>query len=172
MCVLIEGADLDRVLQLIGKTNQFNLTTRRHGVAKLRQMLAAPGTIGYTLRVADRFGDHGLVAVLIAVADPTTTVPTLEIDTWLMSCRVINRTVEEFFFNSLVASARRAGIERLVGVYVPTKKNDLVRNLYERLGFSRCGSSNHGQIAYELRLTTCTPPKSFVKPKEDLLQTV
>ena len=53
-----------------------------------------------------------------------------------------------------------------VGVYVPTKKNDLVRTLYERLGFSRCGSSNHGQIAYELRLTMCTPPKSFVKPKE------
>ena len=168
----IEGADLDRVVQLIAKTNQFNLTTRRHGVAKLRQMLAAPGTIGRTLRVADRFGDHGLIAVLIAVADPTAAVPTLEIDTWLMSCRVINRTVEEFFFNSLVASARRAGIERLVGVYVPTKKNDLVRHLYERLGFARFGSSGDGPIAYELRLTASAFAKTFVKPKEDLLQTV
>lgn len=167
----IEAADLDRVVQLIAKTNQFNLTTRRHGLAKLRQMLDAPGTIAHTLRVADRFGDHGLVAVLIAVADRTTTVPTLEIDTWLMSCRVINRTVEEFFFNSLVASARSAGIERLVGVYVPTKKNALVKEHYERLGFARCGPSGDGQSTYELRLTASALARTFVKPKEDLLQT-
>ena len=167
----IEGVDFDRVVQLIAKTNQFNLTTRRHGAAELRRMLAAPGTIGNTLRVADRFGDHGLVAVIIAVADPTASVPTLEIDTWLMSCRVINRTVEEFFFNCLVTSARGAGIERLVGVYVPTKKNELVKNLYERLGFVRCGSSGDGQIAYELWLTKSTCAKTFVKPKEELLQT-
>jgi len=168
----IDGADLDRVVQLMGKTNQFNLTTRRHGLAQLRQMLDAPGTIGYTLRVADRFGDHGLVSVLIAITDSAATVPTLHIDTWLMSCRVISRTVEEFFFNTLVASARRAGVERLVGVYVPTTKNDLVKAHYDRLGFARRSPSDNHHIEYELTLTGATSAKTFVQFIKDVPRTV
>ena len=104
-----------------------------------------------------------MVSVLIAIADSAATVPTLHIDTWLMSCRVISRTVEELLFNTLVASARRAGIERLVGVYVPTTKNDLVKAHYDRLGFTRRGSSNNRHIEYELTLTEATSAKTFVQ---------
>jgi FkbH-like protein len=166
----IDEADLDRVVQLIGKTNQFNLTTRRHGPAKVRQMLGAPGTIGLTLRLVDRFGDHGLVSVLIAVADsadPTT----LHIDTWLMSCRVISRSVEQFLFNALVDLATRAGIQRLVGVYVPSPKNELVKDLYDRLGFVPRDRSAEA-IEYHLDLGAAAPLKTFVRHAEPVFNGV
>ena len=105
----IDEADLMRVVQLLGKTNQFNLTTRRHTREDVLRLLALPDAIGLTVRVADRFGDHGLIGVLIAAAaddDPRT----LRVDTWLMSCRVIGRTVEEFFVAELLEARRTAGL--------------------------------------------------------------
>jgi FkbH-like protein len=167
----IDEADMDRVVQLIGKTNQFNLTTRRHAPAKVRQMLLAPGTIGLTLRLVDRFGDYGLVSVLIAAADPGA-ARTLHIDTWLMSCRVISRSVEEFFFNALVDLARQAGVERLVGVYVPSQKNGLVKDLYARLGFTRYETTSGEGVEYHLDLTAATPRTTFVRHAETVIQAV
>ena len=158
----IDEGDMDRVVQLIGKTNQFNLTTRRHGLAKVRQMLDLPATVGLTLRMSDRFGDHGLVSLIIATSVPGAELPTLAIDTWLMSCRVISRTAEEFFLNALIAAAREAGVSRLVGEYVPTAKNGLVRELYDRLGFERRGMSESGVLTYQMELKTASPAKTFV----------
>lgn len=161
----IDAVDLDRVVQLIGKTNQFNLTTRRHSPMTLRQMLDAPGTIGLTLRVEDRFGDHGLIAVLIAVAD-TTHADMLQVDTWLMSCRVINRTVEDFLFNALVDAASQAGVRRLRGLYVPTPKNGLVKDLYLRLGFVPCPARDPATVEYELDLESVQKAKTFVHRRQ------
>ncbi|NQT40867.1 MAG: HAD-IIIC family phosphatase, partial [Planctomycetes bacterium] len=127
----IDQSDMQRVVQLIGKTNQFNLTTRRHGTGDVRQMLAQPGAIGLSLRVADRFGDYGLVAVVLGAPDENAPAKTLRIDTLLMSCRVIGRTVEEFFFNALLHRAREAGYQCLLGEFLPTRKNGLVADLYE-----------------------------------------
>jgi FkbH-like protein len=159
----IEETDLDRVVQLIGKTNQFNLTTRRHSATHVRAMLAHPMTIGRSLRLTDRFGDYGLIAVILAVAAPDSGPSTLLIDTWLMSCRVINRTAEEFFFNALCTEARARGIEHLVGCFVPTAKNGLVQDLYKRLGFAPRGLSNNGSVLYDLELTKTSPAKTFVE---------
>lgn len=167
----IDDADMDRVVQLIGKTNQFNLTTRRHGPAAVRQMLGAPDTIGLTLRLVDRFGDYGLVSVLIAMADPSGERGTLLIDTWLMSCRVISRTVEEFFFNALIDRARRSGVERLVGVYQPSSKNALVKDLYERMGFTRRGTTESG-VEYHLEMTQAAALKTFVQSADSMVQAV
>ncbi len=167
----IDDADMDRVVQLIGKTNQFNLTTRRHGPAAVRQMLGAPDTIGLTFRLVDRFGDYGLVSVLIAVADPSRERGTLLIDTWLMSCRVISRTVEEFFFNVLIDRARRSGVERLVGVYQPSSKNALVKDLYERMGFTRRGTTDSG-VEYHLDMTQAAALKTFVQSSDSVVQAV
>src|SRR5258706_14638469 len=164
----IDEPDMDRVVQLIGKTNQFNLTTRRHGPEQVRQILAAPGSIGLTLRVADRFGDYGLVSVLIAVPDPDAATG-LVIDTWLMSCRVISRTVEEFLFNALMDVARSRGAESLVGGYAPTAKNALVKDLYERLGFMRL-TNGDSAVTYRLNIAGATPTKCFVRTKEAGLQ--
>ncbi len=166
----IDEEDLDRVVQLIGKTNQFNLTTRRHSAEHVRHLLARPETIGLTLRMTDRFGDYGLVSVLLAVPDldrgPATRPSPLRIDTWLMSCRVIGRTAEEFFFNALVDEARRRGVNRLVGHYCPAPKNGLVKDLYDRLGFARRDSEEGGMFAYELHLADAVAAKTLVRLKE------
>jgi FkbH-like protein len=114
------------------------------------------------VRLADRFGEHGLISVLIALrgaAEPDT----LQIDTWLMSCRVINRTVEHFLFNALLDAAARQGIRRLRGTYLATPKNGLVRELYARLGFApRPGVGVPGDH-YELDVEGASPAKTFVR---------
>jgi FkbH-like protein len=166
----IDEPDMDRVVQLIGKTNQFNLTTRRHGAERVRQLLAAPGSVGLSLRVADRFGDYGLVSVLIAAPDPEAHPGSLVIDTWLMSCRVISRTVEEFLFHALIEAARAGGVESLVGVYVRSAKNALVKDLYDRLGFTKLDTANNGEITYRLQVAHATSIKSFVLAKDAILQ--
>jgi FkbH-like protein len=131
----ISEEDMPRVVQLIGKTNQFNLTTRRHSESQVREILSMPRSLGFTIRLADRFGDHGLIAVVIG--RPSDSDPmTLLIDTWLMSCRVIGRTTEEFTLQQILERSRRIGYRSVVGEYIPTRKNMLVQDLLPRLGFA------------------------------------
>jgi FkbH-like protein len=120
-----------RVTQLINKTNQFNLTTRRYTEAQVTAMEqdAAYHTLQVSLR--DRFGDNGMISVTICRAGPDA----WEIDTWLMSCRVINRRVEDAVLNQIALAARAAGARHLVGEYIPTDRNGLVADLLARLGF-------------------------------------
>lgn len=158
----IDDADFERVVQLIGKTNQFNLTTRRHSAEQLRRMLAHPATIGLTLRMVDRFGDYGLVSVILAVEDDSQP-GSLQIDTWLMSCRVISRTAENFLFNALMEEARQRGARRLIGHYIPTPKNGLVKDLYDRLGFKPALNGSNGTQTYELDLAQAMPSTSFIQ---------
>ncbi len=160
----IDEADLMRVVQLLGKTNQFNLTTRRHSREDVLRLLALPDAVGLTVRVADRFGDHGLIGVLIAAAaddDPRT----LRVDTWLMSCRVIGRTVEEFFVAELLSGAGRLGYRRILGEYIPTKKNALVADLYDRMGFRRVEAGPDGSVHYELAMDQAPQPVTYLLPK-------
>jgi FkbH-like protein len=158
----IDEADLPRVVQLLGKTNQFNLTTRRHGEEQVRRMLAEPGALGLTVRMADRYGDSGLVACVLALPEPD--VRALRIDTWLMSCRVIGRTLEHLTLRELASHATRLGYRRLIGEYIPTAKNQLVARLYEDLGFSAdsrgVAVGEPSRFAVELPLSK--PPVTFV----------
>ena len=136
VCGPVTPADLPRVTQLINKTNQFNPTTRRYSTEQILEMLAAPGTISLQLRLRDRFGDNGLVSVLIL--RPIDGHPErLEIDTWVMSCRVFGRQLEHEALNVVVESARRAGVGEIIGTYAPTAKNSVVSDLYEKFGFQR-----------------------------------
>jgi FkbH-like protein len=161
----IDEADLMRVVQLLGKTNQFNLTTRRHGREDVLRLIATADAIGLTVRVEDRFGDHGLIGVLIAV--PAEAEPgTLRVDTWLMSCRVIGRTVEEYFVVELLERARRLGYRRIVGEYIPTKKNALVSELYDRMGFRRVEAGSDGSVHYELEVEEAERPVTYLVPKQ------
>ncbi len=123
--------NLVRVAQLVGKTNQFNLTSRRRTEAELQEFASEPEVLALTVRLRDRFADHGLVGVVLARQDG----PALEIDTWLMSCRVIGRTLENAVLGVLVEQARLRGCSAIRGTYVPTAKNSLVADLYLRLGF-------------------------------------
>jgi FkbH-like protein len=127
-----DRASLARVVQLINKSNQFNLTTRRYTQEQVLEMATDPDILTLQLRLKDSFGDNGLIAVVIGKVNDDTT---LELDTWLMSCRVLGRQVEEATLNLIAEQASSRGLKRIVGVYLPTSKNNLVKNHYERLGF-------------------------------------
>ncbi|MEP6562538.1 MAG: HAD-IIIC family phosphatase, partial [Nakamurella sp.] len=120
-----------RVAQLIGKTNQFNLTTKRRTSAEVEALADDPAYLSQVVRLRDRFADHGIVGVLLAALRHNE----VEVDTWLLSCRVIGRGLEDEMMSKLIADAERAGCERILGTYRPTLKNSQVADLYPRLGF-------------------------------------
>jgi len=130
----IDAVNLGRATQLVNKSNQFNLTTRRYTEAQLLALAERDDYIVRTFRLRDRFADNGLIGVMIArdVGDGAT----LEIDSWLMSCRVLGRRMEEFMIGAMMEAALRRRLTRVVGRYIPTAKNGLVRELYPRLGFT------------------------------------
>jgi len=144
---------LPRIVQLIGKTNQFNLTTRRYSEEQVRQMISRGNWTQY-FRLRDRFGDNGLVGVMIARQIPGDKM-TLEIDTWLMSCRVIGRRMEEFMLQTLIEAANTAGVSKIKGVYIQTAKNLMVSDFYDRMGFKKIMISDAG-VFYELDLNDHT----------------
>jgi len=129
------SVDLQRVAQLINKTNQFNPTTRRYSLQEVVNFASAPECMTLQFRLLDRFGDNGLVSVM--VLRPCGDEPhALEIDTWVMSCRVFGRQLEFEAMNIAVESARSRGIKALRASYVPTAKNAVVKDLYATLGFA------------------------------------
>jgi FkbH-like protein len=151
MCLTVQPFDAmgrQRIVQLINKSNQFNLTTRRYTEADVARFEAEPSGLTLQIRLTDSFGDNGMISVVICrrVAD------TWEIDTWLMSCRVLGRKVESAVLAELGLQARERGITRLVGEYLRTEKNGLVAAHYERLGFSLLESLPDGGTRWELRL--------------------
>ena len=127
--------DMPRIEQLINKTNQFNLTTRRYGREQLDKLRAAPENLAFTARLTDSFGDNGLIGILIAKSSQYNGMPAHLIDTWLMSCRVFGRGVEAAVLNRLAALSSSRGANYLIGQYLPTEKNRLVENHYRDLGF-------------------------------------
>ena len=133
-----DSIGMPRIVQLINKTNQFNLRTRRYTEELLREVMADPQAFGLQFRLIDRHGDNGMIAVVIGKMNREAVF----IDTWLMSCRVIGRQVEEAMLGVVVAQVRRLGATSLVGEYVPTPKNEMVRDHYQRLGFVAAASSN------------------------------
>lgn len=137
-----ESSELPRVAQLIQKTNQFNLTTRRQTLSEIERMYRSPETRICVLRNSDAFGDNGLVGVAIVRVGGMPAGSTWEIDSLLMSCRVLGRTIERFFLDYIVSEARAAGVRRIVGEYVPTQKNELVRTFYADAGFASEGDGH------------------------------
>jgi len=160
----ISDTNLQRVVQLIGKTNQFNLTTRRHSHEDLQRMLSRRDALGLVLTLEDKFGGHGLISVLLAVPVAEQPEKTLRIDTWLMSCRVIGRTAEHFLLNELVERARMRNYQALQGEFIPTRKNAMVSDLYEGLGFERVAATE-GSVIYRYGLSNARPLKTFVQDR-------
>jgi FkbH-like protein len=124
---------LARAAQLTQKTNQYNLTTRRRSEDELRALLAQPGAAAFTYAVADRFGDNGIVGLAIVRSQGAA----LQLDTFLMSCRVIGRTVETAMLAHLLRHARASGASHLEGWFTPTAKNAPARDFYPTHGFTR-----------------------------------
>lgn len=124
---------LERIAQLTGKTNQFNLTTRRYSLAEIEAIARDPAYITRYIRLTDRFGDNGLISVAIGRMDRGM----LHLDLWLMSCRVLKRDVELLMLDEMAAAAIRAGATSLRGYYLRTAKNKMVSRHYESLGFTQ-----------------------------------
>lgn len=135
------AADLPRIAQLINKSNQFNLTTRRRTEAEVQALMADPAYCAFSVRLADRFGDYGLISVVIAAIAGSE----MTIDTWLMSCRVLKRQVEQEVLNEIVRLAHLWNCTRIRGVYLPTAKNGMVQDHYANLGFTP--AANRGDRA-------------------------
>lgn len=161
----IDTTDMQRIVQLLGKTNQFNLTTRRHTTEALRELLSRPGSIGLSLRLEDRLSDHGLVAVVLGVKVPLAGVSAMEIDSFLMSCRVIGRTVEAHLLQSLIDVADVAGYQRVIGRYLPTPKNHLVASFFEQMGFAHIAPDDRAGECFELKLPAADRLQSKVIEK-------
>ena len=136
---------LERITQLINKTNQFNLTTRRYTSAEVEAITRDPACITLYGRLADKFGDNGLVSVLIGrVYDQI-----VELDLWLMSCRVLKREMELAMFDALVEQCQARDIRKIMGVYIRSKKNSMVAEHYANLGFSRIDGTSGGREVWQ-----------------------
>lgn len=138
----VSAATLARVAQLTQKTNQFNLTTRRHTEQQIADMAGRPGWQVLSLKVRDRFGDHGLVGVAITRDD----AETCEIETFLLSCRVIGRAMETALLSHLAQSAAARGRQRLAGRFFASKKNAPARDFYARHGFQLAEENGDGSV--------------------------
>jgi FkbH-like protein len=131
-----------RIVQLINKTNQFNLTTRRVTDEQIAALIENRNALTLQIRLTDTFGDNGTIAIVFGLFEPGTS--DISIYTWLMSCRVLGRRVEEETLNLIVDQARTLGARRLIGEYRPTTKNGMVRDHYAGLGFTRLPGSTDG----------------------------
>ncbi len=138
-----------RIAQLINKSNQYNLTTRRYTETEVAQMDADPAWFTLQVRLSDAFGDNGMISVVICRED---VVGEWEIDTWLMSCRVLGRRVEQKVLQHITEQAKKRGIRKLKGSYVPTERNKLVEDHYAKLGFVLTGQDAGGSAFYEFEV--------------------
>ena len=148
----VRPVDLSRVTQLINKTNQFNPTTRRYSAEEMEAIAASPGSISLRFRLLDKFGDNGLISVLILRPDAAQP-DVMEIDTWVMSCRVFGRELEFEAMNIAVEAARGRGVRSFRASYIPTKKNGVISDLYPRLGFTRADAEAPADGAIQWRLS-------------------
>ena len=151
-CKALDAFSIPRAAQLTQRSNQFNLRTRRYTEAELLTLAQDPNTIALAFTLADRFGDHGLVSVIIGIKQGST----LFIDTWLMSCRVLKRGLESFALNHLAQAARSLGCTQLLGEYIPTPKNEMVATLYPSLGFTP-SDATHFTLSLEHFIPKDTP---------------
>lgn len=148
---------IPRAAQLTQRSNQFNLRTVRYSDEEIRRIASSPDYLTFSFSLEDKFGNHGLVSVVILKKE----AGALFIDTWIMSCRVLQRTVENFALNQIVDFAVEKGFAKLVGEYLPTAKNGLVRDFYNGLGFT--GVNN----LWLLDLSAYSKRASFVKRAEN-----
>ena len=161
-----------RIVQLINKSNQYNLTTRRYTDPEVAEAENDPSVFTLQVRLSDIFGDNGMISVVICRRNQSRT---WEIDTWLMSCRVLGRKVEYMVLREILAHARAGGIHKLYGTYRPTDRNKLVEDHYAKLGFTKVGQEESGLTRWELLVDSANPEaapmqlisRGFVSGPED-----
>lgn len=136
---------MSRISQLTNKSNQFNLTTRRYSQAEIESAAADPLQITLYGKLEDKFGDNGVVSVVIGKRE----CDILHIDLWLMSCRVLKRDMEYAMMDELVRKCQKAGITKIIGYYYPTAKNGMVKDFYAGQGFKKVSEDENGVTVWE-----------------------
>lgn len=154
----VDARTLARVTQLVNKTNQFNLTSKRYSQEQIRAMMTSPDWWCRWFRLADKFGDYGLVGVMLVHKDGRT----WDVDTWLLSCRALGKRMETFMFRTMLQAARQAGATHVRGQYIPTAKNSQVKDLYPQIGFVAKPGGEDGVFVLDLAFAQ-EPACPFVK---------
>jgi FkbH-like protein len=158
---------LPRIAQLLQRSNQFNLTTRRYTLGECEAMMANGGAcLPLYVSLRDKLGDNGLISVVILKPR----APVLDIDTWLMSCRVLGRGVEQYAMNWVVAFARAHGYQTIVGTYIPTAKNAMVKEFYAQFGFERVEERADGEAVWHLNVLSYEPTAVYMREAEGSLE--
>lgn len=160
MVSVVEGFtsfNTPRVAQLSQRSNQFNLRTVRYTDGEIAALGASDKHVCLSFTLEDKFGDNGLICVIIMEKRDA---KTLFVDTWFMSCRVLKRGMENFTLNTMVEYAKEQGFERIVGEYIPTLKNGMVKEHYPNLGFQAIGEN-----LYELDVNAYTPRECYIERK-------
>lgn len=146
-----EPIHMARIAQLTNKSNQFNLTTRRYTQSDIERFAASDDYITRYGRLEDKFGDNGVVTVVIGRKDIA--AKALHLDLWLMSCRVLKRDMEYAMLDAMVHACRACGLETMFGYYYPTAKNAMVRDFYETMGFEKTGETKEGGTVWRFAVT-------------------
>lgn len=141
---------LQRITQLTNKSNQFNVTTKRYTAAEMELVYNSKDYIRLYGKLADKFGDNGIVSVVIGKKNGKN----LDIQLWLMSCRVLKRDMEFAMLDQLVEKCRECGIETINGYYYPTAKNKMVADLFDRFGFTKISENDNMDTVWSLSTKT------------------
>ena len=136
-----------RIVQLVNKSNQFNLTTKRYNENEIKNFEENEKFYTCQIRLKDQLGDNGMICVIICKKD----IKFWEIDTWLMSCRVLGRKVEIETLQNIIQNARNNRVDKLIGFYHKTERNGLVKDHYKKLGFNKTSGNNQNEI-WELNI--------------------
>lgn len=153
---------MQRIAQLTNKSNQFNLTTKRYTQAEIESTAADQSYITLYGKLMDKFGDNGVVSVVIGHIQEKS----LDIDLWIMSCRVLKRGMECAMMDALVEKARHAGIETIYGYYYPTAKNGMVKDFYQLQGFEKIEEDEIGNTKWKLDTANYSIQSKYIKLEE------
>ena len=154
---------LSRITQLTNKSNQFNVTTKRYTLQEMEAVSTDSSRIAICGRLRDRFGDNGIVSVVIGRCEGDT----LHVELWLMSCRVLKRDMELAMLDELVRRCRERGIGRIIGYYYKTAKNAMVSELFGGFGFTRESLSENGDSVWTLELAGYETKNKVIRVKEN-----
>lgn len=149
---------LDRITQLINKTNQFNLTTKRYTAGEVEQIFLSDTCIKIYGKLTDKYGDNGLIAISIGNIKENK----CHIDLWLMSCRVLKRDMEFAMLDELVKQCSEKGVSEIVGYYYKSAKNSMVSDLYEKFGFE-LSATNGEDTVWKLDISNYKNKNKFIK---------
>lgn len=154
-----EPVNLQRITQLTNKSNQFNLTTKRFTLNEIEEVSSSPDHIRLCGRLCDKFGDNGIVSLVIGRCEGNE----LHVELWLMSCRVLKRDMELAMLDQLVKKCRERGISRIIGYYYKTAKNSMVSGLYKSFGFSEKETAGNGDSVWTLDISGYEEKNNIIK---------